>query len=96
MTCWALSSSSTSTSSNSRHRSFNTFSNSGLGHSGIFGSGTFSFGLSFLGIVGTSFNVAEFADIRWRTASLGATDAVFYALSSLRASGGRVLDTPEL
>ena len=61
MTCWALSSSSTSTSWNSMHRSFSSFGHSGLGHSGIFGSGTFSFGLSFLGIDGTSVSVAEFA-----------------------------------
>ena len=45
------------------HNSLNSFSHSGHGHSGVFGFGDFSFGLSLFKVVGTSDNVVEFADM---------------------------------
>ena len=59
---WAHSCSYTRTSSNSKYKSLNSLGHSGCGHCGGFGFGTFSFGLSLLGVVGTSHNIVKFAD----------------------------------
>ena len=52
--------SSTNTSENSTHKSFNSFGHSGFGHVGVCGSGSVSQDLKRLGVVVNSVVVAEF------------------------------------